>query len=115
MRRGPRARLTRPFSGPGTGERARTGCPWDGPATDRTVLALWPAFPPSAAAQKGNAGRGKVSACPDPATSLLGVPDSGRRPTETLLAEAQRVLEVEAPDVGPPEQIQVRLARTGPP
>ncbi len=52
---------------------------------------------------------------PGPAVGLLRVPHAGRRPAERLLAEAQRVLQVEAADVGAPEQAQVRLARAGPP
>src|SRR5215211_3725035 len=51
-------RLTRPFSGPGSGWRARIGCPGDGLASARTVLAGWPVSQPSAAARKGCDGRG---------------------------------------------------------
>src|SRR3954454_15911920 len=52
---------------------------------------------------------------PRPAVRLLGVPDPRRGPPERLLEEADRVLQVEPPDVGPPQEVEVRLAFAGEP
>src|SRR4051812_17461697 len=53
---------------------------------------------------------------PRPAIGLLRVSDPWRRPTETLLTEAQRVLQIEASHIGPPQDIEVqRPIRTMPP
>jgi hypothetical protein len=39
---------------------------------------------------------------------LLWMPDAGCSPVQTLLAEAQRVLQVEATHVRPPQEVQIR-------
>src|SRR5215204_4057155 len=45
---------------------------------------------------------------PRPPIRLLGVANPGRGPSHALLEEAERVFEVEAPDVGAPEEIELR-------
>jgi hypothetical protein len=45
---------------------------------------------------------------PRPAVGLLGMPDPRRGPSQSLFEEAEGVLQVEAPDVGAPQQAQVR-------
>src|SRR5215217_5690544 len=54
---------------------------------------------------------------PRPPIRLLGVANPGRGPSHALLEEAERVFEVEAPDVGAPEEIELRRRplRTVPP
>jgi len=52
---------------------------------------------------------------PGPAIGLLRMPHPRWRPTETLLAATQRVVQVEAPDLGAPEQIQIWHPRSSPP
>jgi hypothetical protein len=53
---------------------------------------------------------------PRPAIGLLGVAHPWRRPTETLLTEAQGVLQIEASPRGPPPDVEVqRPIRTMPP
>src|SRR5215207_6022385 len=53
---------------------------------------------------------------PRPAIGLLGVSHPWRRPAETLLAEAQGVLQIEASHIGPPQDVEVqRPIRTMPP
>ena len=54
---------------------------------------------------------------PRPPVGLLGVAHPWARPPERLLEKAEGVLQVEAPDVGAPEELQVRrhLLRPVPP
>jgi len=51
---------------------------------------------------------------PRPAVGLLGAAHPRRRPSERLLEEAEGVLQVEAPDVGAPDEVQIRLGSLRP-
>src|SRR5215210_7714520 len=88
MRMRANGRLKRPFSAPGSGWRAPTGCPEGGLASDRTVLALWPAFPPSATVRKGHAGRERVSAYRDSGDAPTA--SDGRQSTAEPVATGYR-------------------------
>ena len=50
-----------------------------------------------------------------PAVRLLRVPNPGRGPPERLFEEVYRVLQVKPPDVGSPQEVEVRFAFSVPP
>jgi hypothetical protein len=52
---------------------------------------------------------------PTPAVGLLGMAHSWGGPPQTLFEKAEGMLQIEAPHVRPPEQVQLRLSRTVPP
>src|SRR5215211_8819571 len=77
------------------------------------------ALPRQAAVLRARAGQPQLGVGsddePGPPIRLFGVPDPRRGPPERLLEEADRVLEVEPPDVSPPQQIEVQFVFAGEP
>ena len=81
------------------------------PAKTRPPKVLWLWWAGPVGLQLDLAGQHR----PGPAVGRLRVARPRGRPAEGLLGEPDGVLQVEPPDVGPPDPIQVEFVRAGPP